>query len=139
MAVNKIKGCPLLIYPRNIWVACGEEYRSELNKYFTSVDYSELENVGYSGGVTMMVRSKYIVQEIGILIYFKNKNIPENYIVHECVHAAMDICGNLELEYSFLNQEPLAYLIDYIYRIVTNMVRGGCDNTIPEFTKTIIL
>ena len=137
--IKEIKGCPLQIYPRNIWVACGEEFRKDIGKCFTSIDYSELEEVGYSGGETMMVREKECNNEIGILIYLKNENVPECYIVHECVHAAMDICGNLDIDYGFLNQEALAYLTDYIYRIVTNMVHGGCDNTIPRFTKTILL
>lgn len=134
----QIRSFELGIYPRIIYVACGE-HPEELANYFYERDFSPLFNNFKSTAIGF---EKQVISKKGNrlsnVIWFPNFYPTLNVICHEATHAAMDIFRDLGLFIDTDNQEPFTYLVGYIVKHITTILSiydkksattGSCKST----------
>ena len=99
------------IYPRLLWVTVGaklECLQDMFGKDITEMDDSANADVQCVGREKPTKRG-------GILIRFKTKaDMTPAIIAHESVHAAINIFDYCDCRISTDNQEPYAYLVEWI-------------------------
>ena len=92
-------------------------YGNKMNKvikYFNKQNDFKIDikdNEDCYGLVVYKGRSPHILIEKN-----KDKSKERSVITHECFHAAMHILNHLMARVDYENQEPFAYLLDFIYR-----------------------
>lgn len=111
-----IKEVDLIPYPRKMWVAKRENFDKlkdifELPDYDRDITDEEIRD-NYNAIVCQVSKNDYK----GYLVFIAD-DCKDSHLVHESVHVAIHIyedCG-MELKPE-MDQEPLAYLIEYIYK-----------------------
>jgi hypothetical protein len=114
MEVHEFDFC---IYPRKLFIAVGKNPCS-LKDMFLYINGEEFdlkdEKLNTAAAYTCSVELKKD-GKLGVLVWFPNRSsMSARYCAHEAVHAALEVCGDIGVEVHFDNQEPLAYLVDYV-------------------------
>lgn len=98
-----------MIYPRKIWVAVGAS-TEELSAEFVGIDDMGDADIAVTYYTVRKSDKKY-----GVLIRFRKRgDITPSVSSHEAVHAALEIFRCIGAEVDVENQEPLAYIVDWI-------------------------
>ena len=99
------------IYPRLLWVAVGVNYACIKDFFDTDIpDLDESEVAAVYNAHTTKPK-----QRGGILIRFRSKKgMTTSIIAHESVHAALEMFEYCGCKVESQNQEPLAYLVQWI-------------------------
>lgn len=103
-----------VLYPRLIWIAY-DVNSAEVNKRFCypSGKPLDFEPNGSDGSAAPVIDRES--KKLGVLIWIPDtKVISDAVIVHEATHAALDILNDIGFNLDYENQEPLAYLIQFI-------------------------
>lgn len=110
------------ICPRLLWVVKGG-FLEDIKDMFDA----ELVEDDAGGAVTFPVRRK-VDSRLGYCIWFPKAGDMRNldWIAHESTHAALCIFGDIGARVSYEDQEPLAYLVGWIF---------GCIDTVRKFKE----
>lgn len=112
------------IYPRLLWVVKG----GTLEGIQETLEITcECEQDEKSGAVTLPVRRKED-NRLGYCVWFpKSGDIKRgDWIAHESTHAALCIFDDIGARISYEDQEPLAYLVGWIFE---------CIDTVRKFKE----
>ena len=104
------------VYPRLLWVVKG----GTLEGIKETLEITALEDEEDScGAVTLPVRRKSD-NRLGYCIWFpKSSDMRRgDWIAHECTHAALCIFDDVGARVSYEDQEPLAYLVGWVFECV---------------------
>lgn len=105
----------LYIYPRKIWICIGGTQEG-IKQHLHSLERTELDftHLASFNACVFQCRSK-ATDNIGELIWFPHKkSVTYGIVAHEAIHAALDVCADIDLRIDAMNQEPFAYLVGYI-------------------------
>lgn len=113
-----IKAIDLMVYPVKVAIAVGD-MEDEINASYKNTE--GLEKIEFpleANACTIWVQAtngRYFT----VLIWFKDKEACTLHnVIHECTHAAMTIFEYIDAVPDTKNQEPFAYLMGSIARIV---------------------
>ena len=117
------------IYPRSLFVMKGCEPKDVIDR-FTTRDDSEIEiemEVGSEPSMTTfpMVRFKDTGKygEL-VVVWIDDKDVDLSMISHEAFHVSMDILSELGIKFHADNQEPIAYMVGWCVRCISDVVSG---------------
>lgn len=112
-----IKEVELIPYPRKMWIAKKENFDT-LKGVFEFLSEGDLS-----------LTHKEIVENYNAVVFTVNKDGHTGYLVficadykdchlvHEAVHVALNVYEDCSMKLeSEMDQEPLAYLVEYIYK-----------------------
>lgn len=112
------------IYPRRLWVIKGG-LPGDIKDMFSQRDGKEIDfEVDDCDAVTYSVMLKENKKYGELIWYPEEGKIDTEKISHECVHAAMDIFGDIGAEVDIENQEPFAYLAGWIADCIDQVVQN---------------
>lgn len=111
-----IKEVELIPYPRKMWIAKKENF-DKLKEVFEflveedlSLTHKEIED-RWNAIVFTVNKDKCT----GYLVFITD-DCSDSNLVHESVHVALNVYEDCSMELkSEMDQEPLAYLVEYIY------------------------
>lgn len=108
-------------YPRRMWVAKDENFDQLKESFHIEYDITdEIINSEYCAIVFRCHKDNLA----GFLVYI-SKDCDEGDLAHEAVHVALNVYEDCSMELKpGMDQEPLAYLIEYIYRLLTNKIKS---------------
>ena len=106
---NKLKYVDVPMYKQRILFTDIREVFNECRENMGSDD--EL-NINTFGGISTSWQNKYTGKIVRLIGIFEPLH---KVLVHECSHAAMDICNDLGIKISYEQQEPFCYMLEYIY------------------------
>lgn len=115
-----IKEFDLVIYPVNFTVVIGNMEDEVNNEYAPNEDGSNWIN-GPSpdcAGRTYLIHDSS-TNQIGVLIWITSyEECKGSVFAHECSHAAMEIFNYIGASVDLENQEPFAYLLGSLFRLL---------------------
>lgn len=124
------------IYPRLLWVVKGG-FLEDIKDMFDA----ELVEDDAGGAVTFPVRRK-VDSRLGYCIWFPKAGDMRNldWIAHESTHAALCIFGDIGARVSYEDQEPLAYLVGWVFKCVDEVrkfkeVKDGCEGSKSSYNQ----
>ena len=111
------------VYPRLLWVVKGGT-REAIKETLEFLDIDE-----EAGAVTFPARRKKD-GHLGYCVYFPLAGDIRrgDYIAHEATHVALCIFNDVGAVVDYDNQEPLAYLIGWVFECVDKVRRMKNDN-----------
>ena len=108
-----------VIYPRHLWVSI-DAPTSALNELFPegdTLDAPFVDMADKTNAITDRVRKLTPEPQGGILIRFKSvAKMTPPIMAHEAFHAMMGILDYINSYPAISNQEPAAYLIEFIVK-----------------------
>ena len=112
-----IKEVELIPYPRRMWIAKKENFDT-LKEVFEFISEEDLslthEEIVKSWNAVVFEVNKD--GYTGYLVFICD-NYEDSHLVHEAVHVALNVYEDCSMELKpGMDQEPLAYLIEYIYK-----------------------
>lgn len=124
----------LTVYPLNFVVAIGDMEDEVNEKYMpANPDYN------YIGGPNNDVdASTYPVKDKAtgkrcVLVWFASAHeVTATNMAHECAHAAMEVFSYVEAKVDLRNQEPFAYLVGSLARMVAKVFYSLANVVAPE-------
>lgn len=115
------------VYPRRLWVAYGSSIK-DINDRFLGRDHEPISfNANALDAMTITVIEKSTLR-YGVLVVFGTKeDATPPTITHESIHVAMSIFEDIGAEFTFNNQEPFAYLVEWVSKCCHEFVHkdGG--------------
>jgi len=115
---RKAKGFDVPIYDQRVYVITARETARKCDLYLHNGNEEWNVEDGRAGFVASEVLGSRALHAICILHH------DPTVIVHEVTHLAMMICRRVHLHIDVENQEPFAYLVDYLHTQVTKLL--GC-------------
>lgn len=112
-----IKEVELIPYPRMMWIAKNENFDNlkEVFEFISEEDLS-LTNEKIVKTWNAIVFEVNKDNRTGYLVFICS-NYEDSNLVHEAVHVALNVYEDCSMELnSGMDQEPLAYLIEYVYK-----------------------
>lgn len=96
-------------FPRKLWIAVSEDIFQDKLEEVSKFESSYMACTG--------ICNEKDSKEIGVLIRFKStKTMDLCTIVHECVHAALQICDDVEADTDIHTQEWFAYFVEWFVK-----------------------
>lgn len=109
-------------YPRIMWVAFEEDFDKIKSNFQMHEQDSELTHNEIANKYDAIVFRVYKDDNNGYLVFIINSS-PNRILVHESLHVALDIYQDCGMEVNVqMDQEPLCYLVEYIYSLLENDV-----------------
>lgn len=117
-----IKEVELIPYPRKMWIAKEENYDT-LKEVFVFNNENDLvdthQDIIDKYNAVVLNVSK---DELAGYLVFISSECEDRHLVHEAVHVALNVYEDCSMELKpEMDQEPLAYLIEYIYTELTKI------------------
>lgn len=113
----------LLIYPRRIWVVKDESF-DHIKKDFSlreedeKMTDEEIEE-NWDAFVISCQKNKYH----GFMVFI-NGDCEDKTLVHEALHVALNVYEECSITLEAgMDQEPLCYLVEYIYKLLKEDVK----------------
>jgi hypothetical protein len=111
---NDIEEFDLDMYLCKVWISIGADNATLINMF--NEDFANINTSKSRAFTAFTIRTKPDTRK-GILLYFKDSDkMTVSTIVHEAIHAALGIYANIGAQVDLVNQEPFAYLVDWITR-----------------------
>lgn len=107
-------------YPRRMWVVKGESFDDIKSQFVLSEEDSELTDEeireDWNAVVLKCIKDSYH----GYLVFITESCTQES-LVHEAVHVALEVYIDCQMSICpEMDQEPLAYLVEYVYSLLQN-------------------
>ena len=100
----------LKIYPRMLWVALESSPEEIQTKFGLEMPESYFKGGATTTSLITHTESGYN----GILIFSGESSLNKNHTAHESFHAALEIAKSIGMNFSFEDQEPMAYLVGFV-------------------------
>lgn len=115
------------VYPRKMWVVKGGTIAGIKERFDGIADTDE--DVEDAGATTFRVNKKSN-GKAGYLVWFPNASDINriDWIAHESTHVALEFFRDTGCKVDVDNQEPLAYLVDWVTECI-NIVRRTKDGS----------
>lgn len=121
---NIIETYYLTVYPVKVVVAIGEGLKKTINKRFIPLEEEYKDAVitypKECDAATYMLRERGKYQLVSLIWAEDPKYFTGSKMAHEATHAALDIFSKIHAEVDMDNQEPFAYLVGAIMKMVNN-------------------
>lgn len=110
---SKVITLDLEIYPREVWLIFNPTVE-EIDRLFEPRHTSNLyiSDTAIASTLSLVRKSNNKLGEL--IVFFKSDEVDSSIIAHEALHATFDICNDVGITLSADNQEPIAYLLQYI-------------------------
>lgn len=110
-------------YPRRMWVAIGENFDEIKSRFrFRWKEDNDLTQERIEDNYDAIVFRVSKDSFVGFLVFI-TKDYSLRTLVHESVHVAMNIYEDCDMDIKpGMDQEPLCYLIEYIYSLLEESV-----------------
>lgn len=110
-------------YPRRMWVAKGENFDQLKKQFNLSDEDSVLTHQKIIDNYDAIVICCSKDNSIGYLVFITDE-CDDGGLVHEATHVALHIYEECDMKLAhFMDQEPFAYLVEYIWRLLTNNIK----------------
>lgn len=117
------------IYPRSLFVMKGCDPKDVTDR-FTTRDGSEFEieiEVGSEPSMSTLSMVKF--KDTGkygelVVVWIDDKDVDMSMISHEAFHVSMNILSELGIKFHADNQEPIAYMVGWCARCISDVVSG---------------
>lgn len=114
------------IYPRKIWVMISPSIE-EVNKLFSTIGNKDVLISENAIASTLHLQRKSNNHVGELIILYNLEEVTVGVMAHEATHAAINICNDLGINISVENQEPIAYLTQYITDFINKVVQKEND------------
>ena len=117
------------IYPRSLFVMKGCDPKDVTDR-FTTRDDSEFEiEIEVGSEPSMSTFSMVKFKDTGkygelVVVWIDDKDVDPSMISHEAFHVSMDILSELGIKFHADNQEPIAYMVGWCARCISDVVSG---------------
>lgn len=110
-------------YPGRMWIVKGESFDDIKSKFVLDENDSKLTNKEIREDWDAIVFKCTKDNYHGYLVFITDKCTHET-LVHESVHVALEIYIDCSMDISpEMDQEPLAYLVEYIYSLLSESLK----------------
>ena len=117
------------IYPRSLFVMKGCDPKDVTDR-FTTRDDSEFEiEIEEGSEPSMSTLSMVKFKDTGkygelVVVWIDDKDVDMSMISHEAFHVSMNILSELGIKFHADNQEPIAYMVGWCARCISDVVSG---------------
>lgn len=109
-------------YPRRLWIAKGENYDNIKGQFEMSPEDEALTDEEINSKWKAIVISCNKDDYAGYLVFITD-DYDEGDLVHEALHVALCVYDDCSMDISNnMDQEPLCYLDEYIWRLLADKV-----------------
>lgn len=120
---NIIETYHLVVYPVKVVVAIGKDLKETINKRFVPLEEKYKDAVIFfpdtCDAATYMLRERSKYQLVSLIWAEEPEYFTGSKMAHEATHAALDIFSELHIDVDTNNQEPFAYLVGAIMKMVS--------------------
>lgn len=99
----------------------------EVNKLFSTIGNKDVLISENAIASTLHLQRKGNNHIGELIILYNLEEVTAGVIAHEATHAAINICNDLGINISVEDQEPIAYLIQYITDFINKVVQKEND------------